>query len=89
MSPQKPQPESVDYTGAPLHVGQPVTFIESGQDSPGEPRLYTGEIQLIGTEQIVVQSGEHLFMVKGREQTHPRVFRFWTVMGLSAAPEEK
>jgi hypothetical protein len=89
MSPQKPEPESVDYTGVPLRVGQPVTFIEAGQDHPSEHRLYTGEIKLIGTEQIVVQSGEKLFIVRGREQSHPRAFRFWTVMGLDQAPKEQ
>lgn len=89
MSPQKPHPESVDYTGAPLSVGQPVTFIEAGQDHPSEPRLYTGEIKLIGTEQLVVQSGENLFIVKGREVSHPRAYRFWTVMGLMSTPDER
>ncbi|WP_086559415.1 hypothetical protein [Streptomyces africanus] len=89
MSPQKPQPPSVDYTGAALSVGQSVAFIEAGQDSPNDPHLYTGEIKLIGTEQIVVQSGEELFIVKGREVSHPRAYRFWTVKGLSSAPDEK
>lgn len=87
MSPQKP--ESVDYAGAPLTVGQPVAFIEAGQDQSSGPRLYTGEIKLIGTEQLVVQSGEKLFMVKGAEVSHPTAYRFWSVIGLESAPDEK
>jgi hypothetical protein len=89
MSPQQPEPKSVDYTGAPLSVGQSVTFIEAGQGNSSEPRLYTGEIMLIGTEQIVVQSGEQLFMVRGREQSHPRAYRFWTVAGRDVEPKEQ
>lgn len=83
MSPQTPQLESVDYTGAPLRVGQNVTFIEDDQDRGDRPRLYTGELKLIGTEQLVVESGPKLFIVRGREESQPRrVYRFVTVLGL-------
>jgi hypothetical protein len=81
MSPQTPQPESVDYTGAPLRVGQNVTFVEDDQERSGS-RLYTGELKLIGQEQIVVESGGKLFIVRGREESQPRAYRFVTVLGL-------
>lgn len=89
MTSEKPQPESVDYTGAPLRVGQSVAFIEEGQDHSSGSRLYSGEIKLIGTEQLVVQSGEKLFIVRGREVTQPRAYRFWSVIALQSAPEER
>lgn len=83
MNPQKPQPDSVDYTGAPLRVGQNVTFIDDDQERSGRPRLYTGELKLIGQEQIVVESGAQLFIVRGREESQPRrTYRFVTVLGL-------
>jgi hypothetical protein len=88
MSPQKPQPESVDYTGSTLSAGQTVTFIEADQESSGRSRLYTGEIKLIGKEQLVIESNSRLFMVSGREDRHLNAYYFVTVLGLSAAPHE-
>jgi hypothetical protein len=76
-------PPSVDYTGAPLRVGQSVTFIEIDQDWPGSHRLYTGEIKLIGREQLVVDSGK-LFIVEGRECFNPDEIRYSSVLGLPA-----
>ncbi|MFD9249527.1 hypothetical protein [Streptomyces bottropensis] len=70
-------------------MGQSVAFIEEGQDHLSGHRLYSGEIKLIGTEQLVVESGEKLFIVKGREVSHPRAYRFWSVIGLESAPDER
>jgi hypothetical protein len=89
MSPQSPDPESVDYTGAMLRVGQSVAFIDAQDDRPNEPRLFSGEIKLIGTQQIVVQSGEKLFVVEGHHVSHPRAYRFWSVIGLASTSGEK
>jgi len=88
MSPQKPSPESVDYTGATLIVGQTVTFIEADQERGGQPRLYTGEIKLIGDEQLVIDSAGRLFMVAGREDRHLNAHYFATVLGLPGDPNE-
>lgn len=88
MSPQSPDPESVDYTGATLRVGQSVAFIDDHDDRPNEPRLFSGQIKLIGAQQIVVQSGERLFIVEGHHVSHPRAYRFWSVIGLASTPAE-
>lgn len=88
MSPQAPQPESFDYTGAPLRVGQNVTFIQDDQERSGKPRLYTGELKLIGAEQVVIESGGRLFVVNGREESQPRrAFRYVTLLALPSAQD--
>ncbi|MFE7780287.1 hypothetical protein [Streptomyces nigrescens] len=58
-----PDTSPADYTGAPLREGQNITFI-----SPDEPHLYTGQVKLIGNEQLVVESGKHFFILGGTEQ---------------------
>lgn len=88
MSPQTPSPEPVDYTGATLVVGQPVTFVESDPDRGGRPRLYSGQIKLIGDEQLVIESAGKLFMVDGREDRHLKAHYFATVFGLPDDPYE-
>ncbi|MEE1812691.1 hypothetical protein [Streptomyces sp. BE133] len=75
-------PPSVDYTGAPLRIGQNVTFIEKRPGGAGEPRLYTGEIKLIGDEQLVVESGERFFIVEGRESNQPEQIMYTGVLAL-------
>jgi hypothetical protein len=87
MSPQSPQLQSVDFTNTPLSIEQPVAFIEDDNDHRGESRLYGGKIKLIGDGQLVVQSGSRLFIVNGREVSHPKSFRFWSVIGLSSESE--
>lgn len=88
MKPQAPQPQSIDYTGAPLRVGQNVTFIQDDQDRRGTPRLYTGELKLIGVDQVVVESGGRLFVVSGREESQPRsAVRYVTLLALPDPPQ--
>jgi hypothetical protein len=77
---------SVDFTGAPLRIGQTVTFI-SQRD---ERRLYLGEIRLIGAHQLVVESGDGLYTIQGDDMTahlDKHVVAYRSLLGLPAAPE--
>ncbi|THA29165.1 hypothetical protein E6R18_24960 [Streptomyces sp. A1277] len=79
---------AVDYTGAPLRIGQDVAFIAARDGQAGRPRLYTGEIKLIGEYQIVVASGERFFTLEGedmRTKVEENVVIYWEVMGHPAA----
>lgn len=58
---------AVDYTGAPLCVGQDVAFIAERDGHVGRPRLYTGEVKLVGEEQIVIESGARFFTMRGQD----------------------
>lgn len=75
---------SVDFTGASLHAGQSVTFISTRSD---EPRLYLGEIKLIGAYQLIVESGDGFFSIKGDDMSGmvgENVVAYRNVLGMPA-----
>lgn len=88
-APSADSARSLDYCGAELHPGQIVAFYH-----PGEGRLFTGVVKLLGKEQLVLghptvgdpTGNSHFGLVKGIESPamhgRPGEVRYTTVVAL-------